>query len=183
MVAPPVPGSEPVPEAAKLASEAPIAAPPAAERSRFATWALGTAVVAALLILALLWSFGAFSEKVPVPDLRGMSEAQAQAALAESENKLTAALESAAALQNQLNAKESAFNGAQAQINELAARTVSLSDEKLGLTSQLQALQADHTTLLAMKASFEEQSAALVKAEGKVKDLAALQAKDRKSVV
>ena len=88
VVAPPVPGSEPVPEAAKLASEAPIAAPPAAERSRFATWALGTAVVAALLILALLWSFGAFSEKVPVPDLRGMNEAQAQAALTEARLEL-----------------------------------------------------------------------------------------------
>jgi serine/threonine-protein kinase len=88
VVAPPVPGSEPVPEAAKLASEAPIAAPPAAERSRFATWALGTAVVAALLILALLWSFGAFSEKVPVPDLGGMSEAQAQAALTEARLEL-----------------------------------------------------------------------------------------------
>jgi len=86
--APPVPGSEPVPEPAALASEAPIAAPPATERSRIATWALGTAVVAALLLLALLWSFGAFTEKVPVPDLRGMNEAQARAALTEARLEL-----------------------------------------------------------------------------------------------
>jgi len=106
------------------------------------------------------------------------AQTQAQAALAESEKKLAAAQESTAALQNQLNTKESAFNGAQTQINELAARTISLSDEKLGLASQLEALQADHNTLLAMKASFEEQAAALAKAESKVKDLAALQAKN-----
>jgi outer membrane protein OmpA-like peptidoglycan-associated protein len=106
------------------------------------------------------------------------AQTQAQAALAESEQKLAAALESTTALQNQLNTKESALNGAQTQINELAARAISLSDEKLGLASQLEALQADHTALLAMKASFEEQAAALVKAEGKVKDLAALQAKN-----
>lgn len=115
--------------------------------------------------------------KKKVNDLEA-AQTQAQAALAESEKKLAAALESTSALQNQLNTKESALNGAQAQINELAVRTVSLSDEKLGLASQLEALQADHNTLLAMKASFEEQAAALATAEGKVKDLVALQAKN-----
>ncbi len=88
VVAPPVPGSEPVPEPAKLASETPIAATPAMERHRLATWALGTAVVAALLIVGLLWSFGAFTEKVPVPDVRGMNEAQARAALTDARLEL-----------------------------------------------------------------------------------------------
>ncbi|MEE4274714.1 MAG: PASTA domain-containing protein [Thermoleophilia bacterium] len=83
VVAPPVPGSEPVPEPAKLASDAPIAATPAVERHRFAAWALGTAIAAALLIVALLWSFGAFGDKVAVPDLSGMNETQARTALAD----------------------------------------------------------------------------------------------------
>lgn len=86
--APPVPGSEPAPEPAALTSEVPIASPPATERSRFAAWAFGAAVVAALLILALLWSFGAFADKVSVPDLRGMNEAQARAALAQAQLEL-----------------------------------------------------------------------------------------------
>jgi outer membrane protein OmpA-like peptidoglycan-associated protein len=53
-----------------------------------------------------------------------------------------------------------------------------LNNEKLGLTSQLAALQADHNQLLTMKNSFEEQAAALAKAEGKLKEMAALQTKN-----
>ena len=90
VAAPPAPGSEPLPEPTKLASEAPIASSTTAARHRLATWALGTAIVAALLIVALLWSFGAFTEKVPVPDLTGMNVAQARTALAEARLELGA---------------------------------------------------------------------------------------------
>ena len=66
-------------------------------------------------------------------------------------------------MQNQLNDKEKALSGVQAKINELTAKISSLSDEKLGLASQLVAMQADQKNLLAVKASFDEQAAALLK--------------------
>ena len=106
------------------------------------------------------------------------SEAKAQTALTEAERNLAAALENKNTLQNQLNDKEAALSGVQGQINALSAKTSSLSDEKLGLTSQLEALLADQKNLLAMKASFEEQAVALSKAEAKLKDMAVLQAKN-----
>ena len=102
---------------------------------------------------------------------------KAQAALAEAEQKLAAALESKNALQTQLNDKNAALGNVQAQINEQAATAAALRNEKLGLASQLEALQADHNALLTMKNSFEDQAAALAKAEGKLKEMAALQAK------
>ncbi len=92
VAAPPAPGSEPVPEPTKLASETPIASSTTAARYRLATWALGTAIVAALLIIALLWSFGAFTEKVPVPELAGMNVAQARTALAEARLEIGAVI-------------------------------------------------------------------------------------------
>ena len=88
VAAPPVPGSEPGPETATLTSEVPIAASPADERNRFAAWALGTAIAAALLIIALLWSFGAFGEKVPVPSVIGMDVTQARLVLTEARLEL-----------------------------------------------------------------------------------------------
>jgi chromosome segregation ATPase len=98
--------------------------------------------------------------------------------LPEVERQLAAALETKNTLQNQLNDKEAALSGVQAQLVEFASKTTSLNDEKLGLASQLEAMQADQKNLLAMKASFEEQSAALAQAEDKLKDLAALQMKN-----
>ena len=112
-----------------------------------------------------------------IEDLEAL-QAQTQAALPETEKKLAAALESNQTLQNQLNDKEKALGDVQAKINELTAKISSLSDEKLGLASQLVAMQADQKNLLAVKASFDEQTAALAKAEGKLKDLAMLQAKN-----
>lgn len=102
----------------------------------------------------------------------------AQTALAEAEKKLAAALESKNTLQNQLNDKEAFTSGAQAQINELTARTTSLNDEKLGLASQLEALRADQKNLLAIKATAEQKAAALAEAEGKLQEMAALRAKN-----
>ncbi|WP_319588370.1 OmpA family protein [uncultured Desulfobulbus sp.] len=104
-------------------------------------------------------------------------QSQAQTALPEIEKKLAEALESNQTLQNQLDDKEKALSGVQTKINELTTKISSLSDEKLGLTSQLVAMQADQKNLLAAKASFDEQAAALAQAEGKLKNLAVLQTK------
>ena len=112
-----------------------------------------------------------------IEDLEAL-QAQTQAALPETEKKLAAALESNQTLQNQLSDKEKALSGVQTTINELTAKISSLSDEKLGLASQLSAMQADQKNLLAVKASFDEQAAALATAEGKLKDLAMLQTKN-----
>ncbi|WP_310601308.1 OmpA family protein [Desulfobulbus sp.] len=96
----------------------------------------------------------------------------------EAEHNLAAAMEGKEALQSQLKEKVAALGGVQAKIDELTATVTSLRNEKLGLTSQLEALQADNTNLLGMKNAFEGQAAALAQAEGKLKEMAALQAKN-----
>ena len=106
------------------------------------------------------------------------ARAKAQAAQAESEHMLTAALASKEALQVQLQEKEAALGGIQAKINDLTAATTSLRNEKLGLASQLEALQADHNGLLVKKNAFDEQAAALTRAEDKLAEMAALQTKN-----
>ncbi len=112
-----------------------------------------------------------------IADLEAL-QAQTQATLPETEKKLAAVLESNQTLQNQLNDKEKALDDVQAKINELTAKVSFLRDEKLGLASQLVAMQADQKNLLAVKTSFDEQAAALAQAEGKLKDLAVLQTKN-----
>ena len=104
--------------------------------------------------------------------------ATAQVAQTEAEKSQEAATQENAALLKQLAEKETALASVQAHINELAAKTTALNDEKLGLASQLQAMQADQKNLLAVKASFDAQAAALANAEGKLKQMAALQAKN-----
>ncbi|MCL2789175.1 MAG: OmpA family protein [Desulfobulbus sp.] len=106
------------------------------------------------------------------------AKTRAQTDLAEAEQKLATALESKKILQAQLQEKETALGGVQAKIDDLTAATTSLHDEKLGLANQLEALQADHNGLLAMKHTFEEQAAALTRAEDKLREMAALQAKN-----
>jgi chromosome segregation ATPase len=71
-----------------------------------------------------------------------------------------------------------ALSDIQSQLVDFSSKITSLNDEKLGLSSQLEAMQADQKNLLAMKASCEEQAAALAQAEDKLKDLAALQMKN-----
>ena len=104
--------------------------------------------------------------------------AKMQASQAEAEEKVAAALESKKALQTQLKEKEEALGEVHAKIDALTAATTSLRNEKLGLASQLEALLADHNNLLAMKNAFEGQAAALAQAEGELKVLTALQAKN-----
>jgi Outer membrane protein and related peptidoglycan-associated (lipo)proteins len=101
-----------------------------------------------------------------------------QLAQTEAEQKLAAALESNATLQAKLTEKTTAFDSAQININELTAATTSLHNEKIGLASQLQALLADHSSLLSIKQNFEKQSASLAEAEAKLQEMAELQAKN-----
>ncbi|MCL1981233.1 MAG: OmpA family protein [Proteobacteria bacterium] len=104
--------------------------------------------------------------------------AKMRAAQREAEQNRTAAMESKEALQTQLTEKVAALGKTQAKIDELTAATTSLHNEKIGLASQLQDLLADHNNLLTMKNSFEAQAAALTQAEGKLKEMTALQAQN-----
>ena len=106
------------------------------------------------------------------------AQALTQASLTEAEKTLAATLSSKDTLQNQLNDKEAAISGTQAQLSALLAKTTALNDENIGLARQLEALQADQKNLQVIKTSFEEKSAALLGPETKLKDLAALQIKN-----
>lgn len=100
---------------------------------------------------------------------------QTKAAQTDADKKLTSALENEKKLQAELNEKTLSLKSFQAQATELTSKNTTLHNERLGLSSQLEALQADHSRLLAEKASFEGQKTALAKAENRLKEMATLQ--------
>lgn len=97
-----------------------------------------------------------------------------QASVTDVEKKLADALESKSTLANQLKEKESAGTSDKSRLEELLVQGKALQDEKLGLASQLAAVQAELKNLLPLKAENETKTAALEKAEAQLKNLAAL---------
>ncbi len=97
-----------------------------------------------------------------------------QTSLTEADRKMTAALDSKKALEEQLRGKEAVVSGEKDRLSQLMAQTKSLQDEKIGFISQLEAMKGELNTLQPMKAVVEEKAAALAKAEAQLQNMAGL---------